>query len=103
MKECFFLGKKMENRSQTIIEKLLGVLVQRNVYQAVYGDNGQEGLNAIEGKKQNLLKMTQIEVQNGNIKEDQWVEFYNDFAKYGEIRAVNLFNNRFGDSKNRNP
>ena len=98
LKQCFFLGKKLENRSQTIIEKLLGVLVQRNVYQVVYGDNGQEGLNAIEGKKQNLLKMTQIEVENHKIKEDHWVEFYNDFAKYGEIQAVNLFNNRFGES-----
>ncbi len=98
LKECFLLGQKMEDRSSTIIEKLLGVLVQRNVYELVYGGSGEEGLNAIEGKKQNLLKMTQIEVENKKIGESQWVEFYNDFAKYGEIQAVNRFNRRFGDA-----
>ncbi len=103
LKECFHLGQKMEDRSQTIIEKLLGVLVQRNVYQIVYGENGREGLLAIEGKKQNLLKMTQIEVQNSKVDEAQWVKFYDDFAKYGEIQAVNRFNNRFGDSNSRKP
>ena len=103
LKECLWLGKQVEKGSQTILEKLLGVLVQRNVLLAVYGDAGREGLLAIEGKKQNLLQLTQMEVKNEGIREEQWVEFYEAFAKYGEIRAVNQFTRRYGSNSSLEP
>jgi hypothetical protein len=88
LRECFLLGNKIEKNSKTMLEQLVAVYIQREVSKSEKMKG--LGLTLEEYKKKRELISQPMRTRSffENIKEDQWVEFYDDFTNFGEMKAT---------------
>jgi hypothetical protein len=96
LKECFLLGKKIEKNSKTMLEQLVAIYIQRKVTNSERIKGLGLSIEEYERKRELISQPMRTNSLFENLNEDQWVEFYDDFANYGEVKAAVLQMERYG-------
>ncbi len=91
IRNCLLLGERIERSASVMMERLVGLQIQRAVWQKREGKEAREGLRAINDKLASLRELATIarkQTMDPAVGEERWTRYLDEVLVGGEVAAL---------------